>query len=235
MFMKFKRFLALSLTLCLGLTGMVMPAYAESGVFTDTCNWPPVNSYIANYYAANGVGWQIGSMTYEGMFCLVAVSGTVYPRLAESYEQDDFTDTIHLRQDVKYNDGEPFTAKDIWSYYMLNNTCTVSQQAKSIEMVDDYTIRITWREQINPGVRIRMIATNNDAQIPYHIFSEYVDKAAELLATGVETRTPPTAALSAWSTPRRLLPLWMPTGRPSSSMARRIRFPWALVPTWFPR
>ena len=187
MFKKFKTFLALALTLCLCLTGMVMPAYAESGVFTDTCNWPPVNSYIANYYAANGVGWQIGSMTYEGMFCLVAVSGTVYPRLAESYEQDDFTDTIHLRQDVKYNDGEPFTAKDIWSYYMLNNTCTVSQQAKSIEMVDDYTIRITWREQINPGVRIRMIATNNDAQIPYHIFSEYVDKAAELLATGVET------------------------------------------------
>lgn len=119
MFKKFKTFLALALTLCLCLTGMVMPAYAESGVFTDTCNWPPVNSYIANYYAANGVGWQIGSMTYEGMFCLVAVSGTVYPRLAESYEQDDFTDTIHLRQDVKYNDGEPFTAKDIWSYYML--------------------------------------------------------------------------------------------------------------------
>ncbi len=180
--------LALILAVCLLSTCFVVaPASAESGVFTDTCSWPPVNSYIANYFATNGVGWQIGSMTYEGLFCLVAVSGTYYPRLAESFEQDDYTDTIHLRQDVKYNDGEPLTAKDIWGYYMLNNSCSVTQQLKSIEIVDDYTLKFTWRETINPGVRIRMIATNYDGCIPYHIFGSYVDAAAQLLATGVET------------------------------------------------
>lgn len=184
-----KKLLTLVLTLALLMTAFIVPtaAMAEDGVFTDVCSWPPVNTYIANYYSPNSTGWQIDAMTNEGMFALVAVSGVVYPRLAESYEQDEYTDTIHLRQDVKYNDGEPFTAKDIWSYYMLNNGCTVSQQAKTIEIVDDYTIKFTWREQINPGVRLRMIATNVDARIPYHIFGEYVDKAAELLATGVET------------------------------------------------
>ena len=180
--------LALVLTVCMLLTGVaVAPASAESGVFTDTCYWPPVNSYTANYFATNGVGWQIGSMTYEGLFCLVAVSGTYYPRLAESFEQDEYTDTIHLRQDVKFNDGEPLTAKDIWSYYTLNNSCSVTQQLKSLEIVDDYTLRFTWRESINAGVRIRMIATNYDGCVPYHIFGSYVDAAAELLATGVET------------------------------------------------
>lgn len=180
--------LAFFLAVCLMSTCFVVaPASAESGVFTDTCSWPPVNSYIANYFATNGVGWQIGSMTYEGLFCLVAVSGTYYPRLAESFEQDDYSDTIHLRQDVKYNDGEPLTAKDIWGYYMLNNSCSVTQQLKSLEIVDDYTLKFTWREMINPGVRIRMIATNYDGCIPYHIFASYVDTAAELLATGVET------------------------------------------------
>lgn len=180
--------LALILAVCLLSTCFVVaPASAESGVFTDTCAWPPVNSYIANYFATNGVGWQIGAMTYEGLFCLVAVSGTYYPRLAESFEQDDYSDTIHLRQDVLFNDGEPLTAKDIWGYYMLNNTCSVSQQLKSLEIVDDYTLKFTWRELINPGVRIRMIATNYDGCIPYHVFSSYIDTAAELLATGVET------------------------------------------------
>lgn len=185
---KMRKLLSLVLAITMLCTAFVVPAaLAEDGVFTDTCSWPPVNSYIANYYSANSTGWQIDSMTNEGMFALVAVSGTVYPRLAESYEQDEYTDTIHLRQDVKYNDGEPFTAKDIWSYYILNNTCTVTQQAKSIEIVDDYTVKFTWREQINPSVRLRMIATNVDARIPYHIFGEYVDKAASLLETGVET------------------------------------------------
>ena len=182
-----KKIFSLVLALALLCTGMVVPAFAEDGVFTDTCSWPPVNTYIANYYSANSTGWQIDAMTNEGMFALVAVSGVVYPRLAESYEQDEYTDTIKLRQDVKFNDGEPFTAKDIWAYYTLNNSCTVSQQAKSIEIIDDYTIKFTWREKINPSVRLRMIATNVDARIPYHIFGEYVDKAAELLATGVET------------------------------------------------
>lgn len=184
-----KKLLTLVLSLAMLLSVCLVPtaAVAESGVFTDVCTWPPVNSFIANVYASNGIGWQIDSMTNEGMFALVAVSGTVYPRLAESYEQDEYTDTIHLRQDVKFNDGTPYTAKDVWSYYILNNSCTVSQQAKSIEIIDDYTIKFTWREQINPGVRLRMIATNLDARIPYHIFGEYVDKAAELLSTGVET------------------------------------------------
>jgi len=185
-----KKLLTLVLTLAMLLSVAIVPTTAmagNDGVFTDTCSWPPVNSFIANVYAPNGIGWQIDSMTNEGMFALVAVSGVVYPRLAESYEQDDYTDTIHLRQDVKFNDGTPYTAKDAWSYYILNNGCTVSQQAKSIEIVDDYTIKFTWREKINPGVRIRMIATNLDARIPYHIFGEFVDKAAELLATGVET------------------------------------------------
>ncbi|MBE5808528.1 MAG: hypothetical protein E7317_09350 [Clostridiales bacterium] len=185
-----KKLLTLVLTLTMLLSVAIVPNAAlagNDGVFTDVCSWPPVNTYIANYYAPNSTGWQIDSMTNEGMFALVAVSGVVYPRLAESYEQDEYTDTIHLRQDVKYNDGDDFTAKDIWSYYILNNGCTVTQQAKSIEIIDDYTIKFTWREQINPSVRLRMIATNVDARIPYHIFGEYVDKAAELLATGVDT------------------------------------------------
>lgn len=185
-----KKLLTLVLTLALLVSALIVPtaAFAASdSVFTDVCTWPPVNTYIANYYSANGTGWQIEAMTSEGMFALVAVSGTVYPRLAESYEQDEYTDTIHLRQDVKWNDGEPFTAKDIWAYYTLNNGCTVSQQAKSIEIIDDYTIKFTWREKLNQSVRLRMIATNVDGRIPYHIFGEFVDKAAELLATGVET------------------------------------------------
>lgn len=188
MMKRLTKMISALLTLTLLLTGCLLPiASAESGVFKDVASWPPMNSYIANRYAANGLGWQIDSMTNEGMFALVAVSGTVYPRLALSYEQDEYSDTIHLRKDVKYNDGQPFSAKDIWAYYILNSGCIVSQQVKKIDILDDYTIRLTWREKINPNVRLRMIAVNVDASIPYHIFSAYVDKAADIIAKGTET------------------------------------------------
>ncbi|MBE5809238.1 MAG: hypothetical protein E7317_13010, partial [Clostridiales bacterium] len=184
---KIRTILSLLLTVMLMSAMFIVPASAESGVFTDTCTWPPMNSFIANKYSANGIGWQIDAMTHEGMFALVAVSGTVYNRLCTEYEQDEYTDTFHLRQDVKYNDGEPFTAKDIWSYYILNNTTSVSQQLKSIEIVDDYTIKMTWREKLNPSVRLHLVAANVDANIPYHIFSQFVDTAWELIQKGVET------------------------------------------------
>ena len=184
---KIRTILSLLLALMLMSAMFVAPASAEAGVFTDTASWPPMNSFIANKYSANGIGWQIDAMTHEGMFALVAVSGVVYNRLCTEYEQDEYTDTFHLRDDVKYNDGEPFTAKDIWSYYILNNTTSVSQQLKDIEVVDDYTLKMTWREKINPSVRLHLIAANVDANIPYHIFGEFVDTAAELIAKGVET------------------------------------------------
>lgn len=186
---NFKRLftLVLALTLVIGALSGCKSGSSGKRVFNDTCSWPPYETYIANYYAPNSTGWQIDSMTNEGEFAYVAVSGTVYPRLAESYEQDDYTDTIHLRKDVKYNDGEPFTAKDIWSYYILNNSVSVTQQAKSIDIIDDYTIKFTWRNPINKDVRIRMIASNVDGRIPYHIFGQFVDKAWELLQKGKET------------------------------------------------
>lgn len=187
MFKRLSKLLVVALAVCLLCAGVVTPAAAAPTTFTDTSVWPPMNSYIANYFTPNGVGWQPGMMTYEGMFCLVAVSGTYYPRLAESFEQDEYSDTIYLRQDAVYNDGTPYTAKDVWSYYVLNNNCSVTKQLKSLEIIDDYTLRFTWREAINPGVRLRMIATNHDGCVPYHIFSEYVDTAAALLEKGVET------------------------------------------------
>lgn len=191
MFNRTKKMLVLILTLCM--MGSLFAGCAGGGgqsVFRDTASWPPANSYVANNFNPNGVGWQIGSVSYEGTFAYVAVSGVMKPRLAVSYDQDEMSDTIHYRKDVKWNDGKPFTSKDIWAYYTLNSNNAVTLALSSLEIVDDYTVKFNWREKLNKDVRIRTIAQQVDATIPYHIFKEFVDKADELIKKGTPTDDP---------------------------------------------
>ena len=75
--------------------------------------------------------------------------------LAKSIEpsDDNLTYTINLRDDVKWSDGEPFTADDVvftfdamekeenagWAYSQL----VYPEGAVTIEKVDDYTVKLT--------------------------------------------------------------------------------------------
>ena len=82
------------------------------------------------------------------------------PNLAESWEanEDGTVYTFHLRQDVNWHDGEPFTADDvvftfdrwlndpasIWREgFVLGTDASGSEQLVSIEKVDDFTVVFT--------------------------------------------------------------------------------------------
>jgi peptide/nickel transport system substrate-binding protein len=79
--------------------------------------------------------------------------GTYSPALAESWEvsDDDTTYTFHLRQDVTFHNGQPFTADDVvfsWETYRqpevtYANNWTI---AESVEKVDDYTVTVSTAE-----------------------------------------------------------------------------------------
>lgn len=76
--------------------------------------------------------------------------------LAESYDvsDDGLTCTVHLRQDVTWNDGEPFTADDVvFSYETMRDTETANGYSDlnygddgkvEIAKVDDYTVTFTF-------------------------------------------------------------------------------------------
>jgi peptide/nickel transport system substrate-binding protein len=80
-------------------------------------------SFINALIASDGQSYKVEWSVFD---CLVAYDETlaIRPQLAESWETspDGLSYTFHLRKDVVWQDGRPFTADDVafWMYSMLN-------------------------------------------------------------------------------------------------------------------
>ena len=81
--------------------------------------------------------------------------------LAESWEvkEGGLVIIFHLRRGVSWHDGEPFTAWDVkFTYEKLIDPRVKTpysgdfQKVKSLEVIDDYTIKMTYKEPFSPGL-----------------------------------------------------------------------------------
>ena len=101
-------------------------------------------------------------LTYSGLVQWNNDFSDFLPDLAESWEFDGNQAIFHLRQDVNWHDGEPFTAEDViytfqiighpdslWTYPEVLQTMVVgfleyreggAEEISGINMVDDYTV-----------------------------------------------------------------------------------------------
>ena len=101
-------------------------------------------------------------IVYEYFFYQNLQTGEYVPWLAESYEyNDDFTTiTVQLRDGVKWNDGEPFTADDVvFTYDLLKANpgmvwaAEVAKNVDSVEAVDPLTVQFNLTHS-NPRVHL---------------------------------------------------------------------------------
>lgn len=110
--------------------------------------------------APDSASHEIAAFVYNGLVSNdkdLALKG----ELAESWEisEDNLKITFHLRDDVKWHDGEPFTADDvIFTYnFMLDpNTPTPYdddyRRVKSIHAPDKYTVVVEYEEPYAPAL-----------------------------------------------------------------------------------
>lgn len=144
--------------------------------------WPRPPLFQGNNFANGGIG-EATNFVFEGLVQNVRISNEQHLRLAKSIEFHDDYAEIKLVDDAVWHDGEPFTSKDIWAYYTLNNGAEVTQYMKEIEIVDEKTLRVHWLQpQANEIVLSFLLGQDKQATIPYHIYGKYVDRAAELLS-----------------------------------------------------
>lgn len=119
-------------------------ASAKDTLIIATANeTPSVTTNLHNAVA----GDYINQMTHNGLF-YTSEDLSPQPALCESYEIVSDTEWIfHLHKGVKFHNGTEMTAKDVKaSLELCKESPQVSQYGKStgtIEVVDDYTIKIT--------------------------------------------------------------------------------------------
>lgn len=86
---------------------------------------------------------EINLLLFDG---LTAHDGenSVVPALAESWDYDEgsFTYTFHLRSDVTWHDGEPFTAEDVkFTIEAIQNPANASENAPNFEDIEEILVQ----------------------------------------------------------------------------------------------
>ena len=158
------------------------------------------NLAIANDASSTGV---LGYL-FEGLTEISWLTDRVEPALAESWDRSDdgLTWTFHLRRDVTWHDGEPFTAHDVdftFNRIIYNDEIPASGRSAfefpyldgrgqwrssrmGVAVIDDYTVELTLPVPFAPFLR-----SMGTAVYPRHILEPHVDDGTFADTWGIDT------------------------------------------------
>jgi peptide/nickel transport system substrate-binding protein len=110
--------------------------------------------------ATDGASHEVAANIYNGLV-KYDKDFNIVPDLAESWEikNDGKTIIFHLRKNVLWHDGKPFTAKDVmFSYKIIIDPKTPTayaekyKEVKSARIIDDYTFEVNYDKPFAPGL-----------------------------------------------------------------------------------
>jgi peptide/nickel transport system substrate-binding protein len=118
--------------------------------------------------------FRVTEKIYDTML-IVLTNGSYYPWLATSWEisSDAKTYTFHLRQGVKWHDGQPFTSEDVKFTFdlaknnsALTNLALAVSELESVETPDDYTVVFHLKQALVPF----LLYAGTGKIVPKHIW-----------------------------------------------------------------
>jgi len=117
-----KKIIIITMLLSLCLMIMTTGALAQEPQYGGTLKFSMYSSPEGLWIPARGASTydvNVNNMVYEPLIQLDKNMEPTIPRIAESWEfNDDKTKvTFKLRKDIKFHDGEPLTARDVWYTY----------------------------------------------------------------------------------------------------------------------
>jgi peptide/nickel transport system substrate-binding protein len=131
---------------------------------------------------------------FEGMVRTNPVSLEPEPWLAERWEHDaeGTTWTFHLRRDVVWHDGTPFTAADVAFTFKVVFDERVANSAKyvltvdgepiRVEAVDDHTVRVVTKRPFAP-----LLSAIGVEILPAHVLGEPLESGTFAQTWGIDT------------------------------------------------
>lgn len=154
---------------------------AQAEIFRIAGGFDPPETAHGNVWSAGSLG-DIGNFVHERLFDYIPLPEKTYmPVLGTSFEQDGNIITIKLREGVNWSDGTPFTSKDVVATFNLGfiGGWLVWDYLESIEATDDHTVVATFK---TTNAITTQLLTNVTMNSPYHIYGEWADQAAAIVA-----------------------------------------------------
>ena len=160
-----------------------------------------LNLALANDSSSTGI---LGYL-FEGLTETSWLNNQVEPGLAQSWEHSDdgLTWTFHLRRDVSWHDGQPFTAHDVdftFNRIIYNDDIPTGDRASftfrvfdeesvswreermTVSTIDDYTVQFVLPVPFAPFLR-----SMGTAIYPRHVLGPHVDDGTFNSVWGIET------------------------------------------------
>ncbi len=140
------------------------------------------------HLTTNSAEWEVCRITYEPL-ASYDKDGVLVPFLADEIpslenggvSEDGLSVTWPLRDDVRWSDGEPFTANDVqFTYEYVTNpdvgalSASVYDSVEAVEIVDEYTVRVVF-ETPTPNWAGPFVGMQGTI-LPKHIFEPYMDE-----------------------------------------------------------
>lgn len=142
---------------------------------------------FANHFHGGGDPGPMVVFGLEGLVQYVRTTKEFYYQLAESITHNkDGTTIVKIRDNAKWQNGDPFYAIDILSYYVLNTT-DMTRYVYNMEVVDDNsngridddkTLKITWKPWRMPTDYCKTMLMSLDTKtgsVQYKEFKVYID------------------------------------------------------------
>jgi ABC-type dipeptide transport system, periplasmic component len=148
-----------------------------------TINFEQVSTWVRNFnpFSASALG-STSTAIYEPMMIYNKATGKLVPWLATDYKwsDDNKTLTFTIRKNVKWSDGQAFTAKDVLYTFDLIKTNTaltgtsssiMQEYIDSVAAPDDYTVVFKFNTVYTPA----LYDMANQIIVPEHIWKDVKD------------------------------------------------------------
>lgn len=167
------RLLLMLLTLFLAGCGRAPEA---KGILLTAGEWDMPPAYHGNPWAPGGVG-VARSYVYDPLFDYVPRTGEWRPRLGKRFEEssDGRRLTVYLREDARWHDGHPFSARDVDATFTIGflKGLELLHYLDRIEVVDDHTLTFHWK-RLSPTNT--MLALTEPIVSADHLSQPFVDE-----------------------------------------------------------
>jgi len=159
-------------------------------VFSITTDPKSFNPIVAKETSTT----QITGYLFSGLVSRDPLTLEVIPELAESWETRDGREWIfHLRQDVRWSDGEPFTADDVlFTFNDLIYNPDIPANGRQIYIIQGEKIRLEKIDAhtvkfILPSVFAPFLESLSQEILPRHVYEPLVDDKSFSFSMGLDT------------------------------------------------